>query len=163
MYAIIASFMIATIAQASMPSTVAKKKLERILTCEMATSPKEVVSLIERLGGVSIIKNASLLDAEYTIPNPLDIFGNLVTSVSIRQGINDDIKVIEYNSIIPNASIEIETLANIADIDLDMTGTYRREVGKNDLVLRSEVGVIHITCMNNVRSFKKDILRFIGW
>jgi len=138
-------------AQASDSPTVAKAKLEKILTCEQGADLEEVDTLIKTLGGLSIEQASPLSDEEYTLPNPVELFGRPVTEISIHRATNapgDDSN--EYRALFSGESID--TVAKIALITPDAAGTYRKEVGDHDLVLRPEAGSTYITCVNDVRT-----------
>lgn len=135
----------------------AKETLEKILTCENDAPPEEVVSLIKMLGGVAIMQANDLSDAEYTIPNPVDIFGRPVTKISIHHGKNADGGFYEYGSLFTGESIG--TVAKFAGIIPDAAGNYRKEIGSHDLILRKEAGATYVTCANDVRTIVKTINR----
>jgi len=155
--AAIATLMVALTAHAGDLPVVAKARLERILTCEQSAGPKEVVALIKTLGGLSIIQTSPLLDAEYTVPHPVELFGRPVTKISIHRGMNADGDFNEYGALFSGESID--TVARIAGISPDATGRYRKKMGRHDLILRPEAGFTYITCANNVRTIGKAIRR----
>lgn len=136
---------------------IGKAKLEKILTCSNSAQPTEVVALIKLLGGVSIVQKSPLADAEYTIPNPVEIFGRPVTKISIHQGANIDGGFNEYGSIFTGESFD--AVARIAEVSKDAAGFYHKEVGDNDLILRPEAGSTYVTCANDVRTIMKSYER----
>jgi hypothetical protein len=154
---VIAALAAAAAAQASDSAAVAKAKLEKILTCEQGADPQEVAAIIKTLGGLPIVQASPLSDAEYTIPNPVEIFGRPVTKISIHRGMNADGDFNEYSALFSGESIN--TVANIAGITPDVADTYRKEIGDHDLILRSEAGHTYITCANDVRTIVKTIKR----
>ncbi|MCB3688349.1 hypothetical protein H5782_11625 [Klebsiella pneumoniae] len=153
----IAALALAAAAQASDSPAVAKAKLEKVLTCEQGADPEEVATLIKTLGGLSIVQASPLSDAEYTVPNPVELFGRPVTKISIHRGMNADGDFNEYGALFSGESID--TVAKIAGITPDAAGTYRKEVGGHDLILRPEAGATYITCANDVRTIVKTIKR----
>lgn len=155
----VAIALIAISAQASDETNpiIAKAKLEKILSCSINAEPPEVLSLIKTLGGLGIVKKLPLSDAEYTIPNPVEVFGRPVTKISIHHGENADGEYNEYGSIFKGETFD--TVARIAEVNKDATGLYRKEIKGNDLILRPEAGATYISCANDVRTFMKTIRR----
>lgn len=146
-------------AQASDSPALTKAKLERVLTCERGAAPEEVVSLIKMLGGLPIVQSSPFSDAEYTVPSPVELFGRPITKISIHRGMNADGEFNEYGALFSGESID--TVAKLSGITLDAAGTYRKEVGGHDLILRSEAGATYITCANDVRTIMKTIKRTV--
>lgn len=147
-------------AQASESPAVAKAKLEKILTCEKGGDPDEVVSHIKTLGGLPIVQASAHSDAEYTVPNPVELFGRPVTKISIHRSMNSDGDFTEYGALFTGESID--TVAKIAGITPE-GGTYRKAVGGHDLILRPEAGTTYITCANNVRTIAKTFMRNVRY
>lgn len=147
-------------AQASESPAVAKAKLEQILTCQKGGDPDEVVSHIQTLGGLPILQAIPLADAEYTVPNPVELFGRPVTKISIHRSMNSDGDYNEYGALFTGESID--TVAKIAGITPE-GGTYRKAVGGHDLILRPEAGTTYITCANNVRTIAKTFMRNVRY
>lgn len=142
-------------AAAQAADSAAKFQLEKVLTCEQSASPEEVVVLIRELGGRAIVHASRHTDAEYTVPNPVELFGRPVTKISIHQGIDADGDYNEYSAIFSGESIE--TIAKIAGITPNADGIYRKSVGGHDLTLRPEAGMTYIACSNDVRSMMRSI------
>ena len=134
-----------------------KYKLERIYTCQLDASPKEVYGLIVKLGGQPIVASGAIDDAEYTLSNPLDIYGRPVRKISIHHNQNDDGDFIEYGALFTNESLE--TVASYANVYLDKNGQYIKHKGGNDLIFRAEQGATYVTCANDVRTFGKSVKR----
>ncbi len=145
----------AAAAQAADSAAAAKFQLEKVLTCEQSASPEEVGVLIRELGGRAIVHASRHTDAEYTVPNPVEIFGRPVTKISIHQGIDVDGNYNEYSAIFSGESID--TIAKIAGITPNADGIYRKSVGGHDLTLRPEAGMTYIACSNDVRSMMRSI------
>lgn len=156
---LIAATVVAFSAQAADETnpTIGKYKLEKILSCSTSAQPAEVASLIKLLGGVTIVQRAPLSDAEYTVPNPVEVFGRPVTKISIHQGGNIDGDFNEYGSLFTGESFD--AVARIAEVNKDAMGLYRKEVGDNDLILRPESGSTYVTCANDVRTAMKTYQR----
>lgn len=153
------SVLTAITAQANDSPVVAKAQLAKILGCEVAAKPEEVTSLIKTLGGLPIVQKSSLSDAEYTVPNPVEVFGRPITKISIHRGVNTDGDFHEYGALFSGESID--TVAKIAGITPSADGSYRKEIGGRDLILRPEAGATYITCANDVRTFIKTIKRTV--
>jgi hypothetical protein len=155
----ITTLTVVTATQAHESPAVAKAELEQILACEKRADPEEVAAHIKTLGGIAVVHTSPLVDAEYTIPNPVDVFGRPITKISIHRGVNSDGDYNEYDALFTGESID--TIAKIAGITPDAAGIYRKEIGGNDLLLRPEVGATYIACANDVRTIMKTIKRII--
>lgn len=135
----------------------ASAQLARVLTCEQSASPSEVIKLIKSVGGKSIVQASDLSDGEYTLPNPLDVFGRPITKLGIHQQSNGEGDFNEYSGEFSGESIA--TVAKLGDIAVDDVGDYRKEVGGHDLWLRVDSGATYISCANDVRTITKTIKR----
>lgn len=135
----------------------ANARLARVLTCERSASSKEVIDLIKKAGGKSIVQASDLSDGEYTVPNPLDVFGRPITKIGIHPGANIDGDFNEYSGIFSGESLA--TVAKLAGVPRDSLGDYRKEVGNHDLILKVDSGETTVTCANDVRTIAKTIKR----
>jgi len=135
----------------------ANARLARVLTCERSATPAEVIDLIKKAGGKSIVQASDLSDGEYTVPNPLDVFGRPITKIGIHPGANTDGDFNEYSGMFSGESLA--TVAKLADVARDSLGDYRKEVGNHDLILKIDSGEAYITCANDVRTIAKTIRR----
>jgi len=133
----------------------ANAQLARVLTCEQSASPSEVIKLIKSAGGKSIVQASDLSDGEYTLPNPLDVFGRPVTKIGIHEQSNGEGDFNEYSGQFSGESIA--TVAKLADIPQDNVGEYRKEVGGHDLSLRAESLDTYVFCANDVRTIAKTV------
>lgn len=143
------------VAQAHAADALAQAKLQAVLSCELSVAPNDVVGLIKQLGGKAIVQQSPESDAEYTLPNPVDVYGRPVTHVSLHKGSNGDGDFDEYTSTFSGESLS--TIARLADVKPDPAGSYRKAFGNNDLILRNEAGATLITCANGVRSVVKTL------
>lgn len=135
----------------------AKERIAQIFACTNRTTPEEVVSLMAALGGKAIVMTSPYLDAEYTLPNPIEVFGKKVQNVSIHQKSNLDGSFTEYTAL---STGDFELTTQIAGVAKDAFGRYRSEIGGNDLSLvEREDGAIEIICGNSVRTPLKSISR----
>ncbi|QOI07929.1 hypothetical protein [Pseudomonas savastanoi] len=132
-------------------------QLARVLSCQQGASPSEVIKLIKVAGGKSIVQASDLSDGEYTLPNPLDVFGRPVTKIGIHEQSNGEGDFNEYSGQFSGESIA--TVAKLADVPQDDVGEYRKEVGGHDLTLRAESGETYISCANDVRTVTKAVKR----
>lgn len=135
----------------------ASARLTQVLTCERSASPETVIDLIKSVGGKSIVQASDLSDGEYTLPNPLDVFGRPITKIGIHQKSDGEGDFDEYSGLFSGESIA--TIAKLADISIDEVGDYRKEIGGHDLRLRAESGETYISCSNDVRTVVKTIKR----
>lgn len=133
----------------------AQAKLQAVLSCETSAKPAEVVAWIKQLGGKAIVQKSPESDAEYTLQSPVDVYGRPVTRLSLHKGSNGEGDFDEYSAIFTGEPLA--TVARLADVSPDASGTYRKAIGGNDLVLRQESGVTYITCANGVRSVVKTL------
>lgn len=136
----------------------ARERLEQIFTCTNSTTPEEVVSLMLALDGKAIVAKSPILDAEYTLPNPIDLFGKKVLNISIRQNSNVDGQFVEY---VARAAGDFELTTQIAGVMKDALGRYRIEIDGNDLALVENNGDIEMICAISVRTPLKTINRTI--
>ena len=155
----IAALSVVAVAQANDSPAVAKAQLAQILRCEVDAKPEEVAALIKTIGGLPIVQTAPLSDAEYTVPNPVEVFGRPITKISIHRGANSDGDFHEFGALFSGESID--TVAKIAAITPNADGSYRKEIDGRDLILRPEAGATYITCANDVRTFVKTIKRTV--
>lgn len=130
-------------------------RLISVLSCEENTSPAEVSSLIHALGGHMVVRESAPTDADYTLPNPIDVFGQPIAAISIHPGSNADGDFTEYRS---RFEAPAAVVARYAGIEPNQ-GTYKRKVGNNDILLRFEPGGSYIVCAQGVRSVIKWIKR----
>jgi hypothetical protein len=133
----------------------AASQLISVLSCETNASPADVSGLIHTLGGHTLMSEAALTDVEYTLPNPISVFGQRITVISVHPGSNADGDFTEYRSLFTTSAA---TVARYAGITPDQ-GVYKREAGNNDVLLRFEPGGSYIVCAQGVRSVKKWIKR----
>ena len=133
----------------------AASQLISVLSCETNASPADVSGLIHTLGGHTLMSEAALTDVEYTLPNPISVFGQPVTMISVHPGSNSDGDFTEYRSLF---TAPAATVARYAGITPDK-GAYKRQAGNNDLSMRFEPGGSYIVCAQGVRSVSKWIKR----
>jgi len=136
----------------------ASANLTKILSCEQSAKPKEVATYIKKLGGKAIVQASDLSDAQYTLPNPVDVFGRPVKQIMVHKaggGEGDDYN--EYSALLPGESID--AIAKAAGVAKDEVGDYRKEAGNNNISITRDPGdgVVYVTCVNNVRSVVKTI------
>jgi len=132
-----------------------QSQLSSVLSCETNASPAEVSGLIHALGGHSLMSESALSDVEYTLPNPIPVFGRPIAVISVHPGSNSDGDFTEYRSLF---SAPTATVARYAGIAPDQ-GAYKRQAGNNDVLLRFEPGGSYIVCAQGVRSVTKWIKR----
>lgn len=133
----------------------AASRLISVLSCESNASPANVSGLVHALGGHTLMSESALTDVEYTLPNPISVFGQPITQISVHSGSNADGDFTEYRSLF---SAPAAPVAHYAGIVSDQ-GTYKRKAGNNDIVLRFEPGGSYIVCAQGVRSIPKWIRR----
>ncbi|MFA6230905.1 MAG: hypothetical protein WC617_12165 [Rhodanobacter sp.] len=148
-----------TVATALLPCTShaedTASRLISVLSCESNASPAKVSGLIRALGGHSLMSESAFTDVEYTLPNPISVFGQPITAISVHPGSNADGDFTEYRSLF---SAPAATVARYAGITLDQ-GAYKRQAGNNDVALRFEPAGSYIVCAQGVRSIPKWIRR----
>lgn len=133
----------------------AASRLISVLSCEENASPTEVASLIDALGGHTVVRAAAATDADYTLPNPINVFGQPVTVISVHPGSNADGDFTEYRSLFTAPAMVVARYAGIEPYQ----GIYKRQTGNNDVLLRFEPGGSYIVCEQGVRSVSKWIRR----
>lgn len=130
-------------------------QLQSALACQSTAKPEQVEALIHQLRGVRLV-GTSTTDAEYSLPNPVEVYGAPITRIIIHRNWNEDGEFVEYQSIFDGEFKLVATFANVAP---DADGYYRKEIGNNDLILRPEAGVNYIACASGIRSFPKAVKR----
>jgi len=137
--------------------TLAEIELTEILTCKKSTTPERLVKVLAGLDGL-MVAGTFLGDAEYTIPNPVDVFGAPVTQISIHPNSNAEGDFSEYSARLGSESIF--TVAKYADIPADSVLGFKKMVGNHDLSLRAETGFTYLVCGQNVRGAYKTMKRW---
>ncbi len=148
---LVAAVLMPFAASASSPAS----RLTLVLSCKSNASPAKVAGLIRELDGHTLMSESALTDVEYTLPTPINVFGQPVTQISVHPGNNTDGDFTEYRS---RFSAPAATVARYAGITPDQ-GTYKRQDGNNDVILRFEPGGSYIVCAQGVRSVPKWIKR----
>lgn len=147
-----------SIAQAGEVSPIeANARLTQVLTCQRSVSPEDFKLLVKQAGGKSVVQASDDSDGEYTVPNPLDVFGRPVTQLSLHPGANGEGDFNEYTGVFSGEGLQ--TVAKLGDVPRDDLGDYRKQVGNHDLILKAEHGGTYITCSQDVRTITKSIKR----
>lgn len=139
------------------PRTIAEAELVQVLTCNKATTPERLLKVLAGLDGL-LVTGTSIGNAEYTIPNPVEVFGTPVTQISIRPNSNAEGDFTEYSALLGTESIF--TVAKYADITPDSALGFKKPVGSHDLSLRAESGFTYVVCGQHVRSAYKTMKRW---
>ncbi|MBB3269676.1 hypothetical protein I5Q41_17470 [Pseudomonas monteilii] len=135
----------------------ARARLSQVLTCERSVSPEQFETLIHAADGKAIVQASDLSDGEYTVPNPVDVFGRAITRLSMHPGSNGEGDFDTYAGAFTGESIQ--TVARLADIPKDQFGDYKKEVGNHDLWLYVDGNDTYISCSNNMRTVAKTLKR----
>lgn len=133
----------------------ANARLAQVLTCKRSVSPEQFEALVKAANGKAIVQASDLSDGEYTVPNPLDIYGRPVTRLSLHPGSNGEGDFNTYGGAFSGESIQ--TVAKLADIPKDEVGDYKKEAGNHDLWLYEDSGSTYISCSYDVRTVTKTI------
>lgn len=148
----------ASAAQAGEVSQIeANARLAQVLTCQRSVSPDDFKLLVKQAGGKSVVQASDDSDGEYTVPNPLDVFGRPITQLSLHPGANGEGDFNEYTGVFSGESLQ--TVAKLGDVPKDDLGDFRKQVGNHDLILKAEHGGTYITCSQDVRTITKTIKR----
>ncbi|QTP13375.1 hypothetical protein [Serratia symbiotica] len=140
-------------------------QLSQILTCEENTTPEGFVALINKQSGGWIISGSQgdSIDGEYTVSNPVIIWGYQVRNFSYHKGSNEDGDFTEYRAVIPatSNSINARSVASRGNIPQVAEGYFYRAVGNHDLLIRQFNDDVVISCARDVRTTTKKINRFM--
>ncbi|MGE8398803.1 hypothetical protein PisoF_02343 [Pseudomonas sp. IsoF] len=135
----------------------ANARLAQVLTCQRNVSPEEFEALVKTAKGKAIVQASDLSDGEYTVPNPLDVFGRPVTRLALHPGSNGEGDFNSYSGAFSGESIQ--TVAKLAGVPKDPIGDYKKEVGNHDQWLYVDSGSTYISCAYDVRTVAKTIKR----
>lgn len=135
----------------------ANARLTQVLTCKRNVSPEQFETLVKAAKGKTIVQASDLSDGEYTVPNPLDVYGRAITRLSMHPGSNGEGDFNSYAGAFSGESIQ--TVARLADITKDDVGDYKKEAGNHDLWLYEDGGDTYISCSYDVRTLVKTIKR----
>ena len=135
----------------------ASARLTQALTCKRNVSPEQFEALIKAANGNAIVQASDLSDGEFTVPNPLDVYGRPVTRLSLHPGSNGEGDFNAYGGAFSGESIQ--TVAKLADIPKDEVGDYKKEVGNHDLWLYADGSDTYISCSYDVRTVVKTLKR----
>ena len=154
---LLASLGCATASADNIDPTEANARIAQVLTCKRPISPEGFAALVKAAHGKATVQASDLSDAEYTVPNPIDVFGRPVTELSVHSASDGEGDFNEYTGAFSGESIQ--TVAKLGDIPKDDIGHYKKAVGNHDLSLRAESGGTYISCANDVRTVAKAIKR----
>ncbi|MEA9392172.1 hypothetical protein SJI19_16735 [Acerihabitans sp. TG2] len=140
-------------------------RLSQAVTCQTNTTPDEFIDLLKSQHGGNLISGnqGAEEDGEFTVSNPVDIWGIKVRHFSFHKGSNEDGDFTEYRAIVPATSntISAQSLAQIGNVPKIADGYFYKSVGNNDLFIRQYGDDIVVSCANDVRTTRKSINRFI--
>ncbi|WP_286885674.1 hypothetical protein [Pseudomonas sp. UBA7456] len=153
----IAAFVCITAQAGALDPAEANARIAQVLTCKRPITPEKFAELVTAANGKVIVQASDLSDAEYTVPNPIDVFGRPITQLSVHSATDGEGDFNEFTGAFSGESIE--TVAKLADIPQDDLGHYTKEMGNHDLSLRAEAGSTYISCANDKRTVVKAIKR----
>ncbi|WP_043201345.1 hypothetical protein [Pseudomonas putida] len=133
----------------------ANARITQALTCKRNVSPEQFEALVKAANGKAIVQASDLSDGEYTVPNPLDVFGRAVTKLAMHPGSNGEGDFDTYSGAFTGESIQ--AVAKLADIPKDEFGQYKKEVGNHDLWLYEDGNDTYISCSYDMRTVVKTI------
>ncbi|MDR6712134.1 hypothetical protein J2W83_001729 [Pseudomonas hunanensis] len=133
----------------------ANARLTQVLTCKRNVSPEQFEALVKAANGKAIVRASAIDDGEYTVPNPLDVYGRPVTQLSLHPGANGEGDFNGYGGAFSGESLQ--TVAKLAGIAKDEVGDYKQVVGNHDLWLYEDSGSTYINCSYDVRTVTKTI------
>lgn len=136
-----------------------EQALSAALSCQRASEAEEVLGLIRRLGGQPIVDGGLPEDAEFTLPNPIEIYGRPVNTIYVRPVEDRYGYYVEYGALFDGESIE--AVADIAGILPDRDNVFRQEIDGRELMLRPESGESWIVCANELHSNKRKFLSML--
>lgn len=134
-----------------------KSRLINILACNTQEAPTAVASLVRTLGGIAIVNHHVRENYDFTLPNPIELFGQPVTRILVHPRSNDYGDYDEYAAVVDTANVAI--VAQIAGIDVDPQGRYLQRIGGHEFRIREDQGVTTISCAYDVHTTWKSIKR----
>ncbi|MBH3383296.1 hypothetical protein I5S53_04795 [Pseudomonas juntendi] len=140
---------------AELDPTEANARLTQVLTCKRNVTPEQFEALVKAAHGKAIVQASDLSDGEYTVPNPLDVFGRAVTRLAMHPGSNGEGDFNTYYGVFTGESIQ--AVAKLADVPQDEFGQYKKEVGNHDLWLYADGSDTSISCSYDMRTVVKTI------
>ena len=145
----------------------AASKLRKALECRNDASPTDLVEWVRQMAGVQA--GSTRLDghgkvqwrsAFFTLPHPVNVFGQSVQILSITPMTNMYGDYLEYSSFVDQ---RMESVAAFAEMKPDFNNVYHRRIGTRELTIRPENGRHYIVCANDVRSFSKNLNYWANW
>ena len=140
----------------------AERELKRSLTCTRNASIDDMKKWVSTLGGTISVQtrfqNGPVSEQNgwmIQLKDPIQIFGQDVSDISIMTASDDYGEYTEYSSLFSGQSIE--SAAQFSDIQPDYDNAYKEQIYTRDLSIRPESGLSYIVCANNVRSVGKSI------
>lgn len=154
---LLVSFACATAHAEKIDPPEANARITQALTCKRNISPEQFEALVKAANGKAIVQASDLSDGEYTVPNPLDVYGRAITRLSMHPGSNGEGDFNTYSGAFTGESIQ--AVAKLADIPKDEFGQYKKEVGNHDLWLYVDGSDTYISCSYDMRTVVKTLKR----
>lgn len=145
----------------------ATQNLSRALECRQNASPDDIQSWVHTLQGHTVTHGLTPDDqrATYTLPSPIQVFDQPVSTIAVETNSDDYGPFVEYSAHFEGQNME--TVGRVAQLSPGLDNVYHRQIGTRDLSIRPESGRSYIVCANGVRSVPKSIRywakRFDRW
>lgn len=133
----------------NLDQTEARTRIGQVLTCKRAVSPEQFDALVKAAKGQATVQASELSDAEYSLPQPVEVYGQPITQLTAHAASDGEGDFNEFSGVLKGK--RVEDIARLSGIDKDDLGHYTQAVGNHDLSLRDESGSTYIACTQDKR------------
>lgn len=133
----------------NLDQTEARTRIGQVLTCKRAASPEQFDALVKAAKGQATVQASELSDAEYSLPQPVEVYGQPITQLTAHAASDGEGDFHEFSGVFEGK--RVEDIARLSGIGKDDLGHYTQAVGNHDLSLRDESGSTYIACTQDKR------------
>lgn len=133
----------------NLDQTEARTRFGQVLTCKRAASPEQFDALVKAAKGQATAQASELSDAEYSLPQPVEVYGQPITQLTAHAASDGEGDFNEFSGVFEGK--RVEDIARLSGIGKDDLGHYTQAVGNHDLSLRGESGSTYIACTQDKR------------
>lgn len=133
----------------NLDQTEARTRIGQVLTCKRAASPEQFDALVKAAKGQATVQASELSDAEYSLPQPVEVYGQPITQLTAHAASDGEGDFNEFSGVFEGK--RVDDIARLSGIGKDDLGHYTQAVGNHDLSLRDESGSTYIACTQDKR------------